>query len=360
MRMINRTVFIIVILTIFLSISCMRNSVDSNDYPVLTSYDWPSSTPSSQGFDETILTNACDLAEGFSFFNAYLIVRNGCLIVEWYHPSYDKDDYHPIFSVTKSLVSALVGIAISENYIDSVNQTLLTYFPEYTDAGLDPRMSDVTIRHLLTMTSGVDGSDYPYYLGTDWIGDTIIQPLAFDPGEDYLYTDYGAHLLSGIITRATGMSTLEFARQYLMGPLGIEIVLWNQDPAGYYLGGSNMMMTPRDLARFGYLFLNNGLADGIRIVSESWVEESLEYHLRPFDDWASTDDIGYGYLWWLGIIGGYRFFSAMGYGGQLVFVIPDLDMVLVTICWSRTTDPQTHIPIILDWIDQYILPAIDE
>lgn len=314
-------------------------------------FDWPISEPEAQGLDSSIFEKAFQEAEKLSYIFSLLVVKNGYLIAERYFHFQDEYDANHVYSVSKSFTSALVGIAFRENYLHSLEQKMLDFFPEYVTPDLDPRKNEITIKHLLTMRAGFafDESEEDwnqYWSSPNWIRYAIELPLRYDPGEVFHYSTPQTNLLSGIITKTSGMSTREFAEKYLFTPLNISIRSWHQDPQGYYTGGHEMYFTPRDMARFGYLYLNNGLIDGIQIVPEEWVKDSIEYDSRFESDWGPLTERGYGYKWWLGQIHDYDFFHASGMGGQYIVCIPELNMVIVTTMdWSGWSDPGAFMPI---------------
>jgi len=187
----------------------------------------------------------------------------------------------------------------------------------------------------MTMTAG-----YPYdskdlhwekmYAAKSMIKFAIDLPLGADPGQRWAYSTSSTHILSGIITKATGMSTYEFATKYLCEPLNIVIRYWERDQEGYYHGGWNMYFTSRDMARFGLLYLNNGEMDGVQIIPRHWINKSLQAHSPTNFDWGPIKKSQYGFLWWLGKILDYDVFYANGHAGQMILIIPEIDMVIVT------------------------------
>ena len=307
---------------------CSEQLIDVTD-DVTGVYEWESSPPGEQGFEESILENACRKAENFSYLTAFLIIRNGYIIKENYYYSYTSNDSQYVYSVTKSYLSALIGIAIENGFIESVEQKMLDFFPEYNTSDLETRKQNVTIKHLLTMQSGVDGSYYQFVVSDDWMRTAIRLSLLFDPGEGFEYTDFGPHLLSGIITKSTGMSALEFANRYLMAPMKIRIPRWNTDPDGYNKGGLGLYLYPRDMALFGYLYLNNGMFEGQELIPGEWIAESLDQY-NHIGDWEHMKELGYGYLWYSGKMGRYRVYAAIGRGGNYIFIYPEIQMVVVT------------------------------
>ena len=344
---------------IFIRCPC-DNPNESEPY---TSYDWQVSTSEAQGFNTDSIQDVIEEASNSTFIVSLLIVRNGYLIVEEYAEGFGKDDEYSIRSATKSFTSALVGIAIHAGLIDSVNQRMIDFFPQYNSPSLDPRKRQITIKHLLTMMAGFDTDenvDPQFSSSTNWIRDIIQLPLINDPGTTYSYSSMGTHLLSAIIAETSGMSTAEFADEYLCDPLEIAIILWDTDPQGYNFGGGSMYVTPRDMARFGYLYLNNGNIDGSQIVPAEWVQESIQDHVGREGEWGALKEMGYGYLWWLGKLNEYTVHAAIGYAGQIILVIPDLNMVIVTTCIFPFNDEmaENQSESIFELVANHIMPAI--
>jgi len=339
-------------------LACGKNPSDSSTD---NSYNWQTATPESQGLNSNILSIASGAALNTNYVRSLLVVRNGYLIFEKYYNGFDKNDAHHVHSVSKSFMSAIVGVAYKENYLQNLDQKILDFFPEYITEDLDPRKHDITIKHLLTMTPGFSWEESSsawtgYSYSRNWIEYAINLTLIHNPGEKWLYCTPGTNLLSGIVTKATGMTTKEFAEEYLFEPLGISINHWHQDPQGYYTGGHEMYFTSRDMARFGYLYLNNGLVEGQQIIPAEWVEESLRnYAGDEFDP-----GFGYGYSWWLGRMRNYSIYSASGLGGQFIFVIPELNMIVVTTAsGSIHGDTSEQSPFIwITIVENYILSSI--
>jgi CubicO group peptidase (beta-lactamase class C family) len=242
-------------------------------------------------------------------------------------------------SVSKSFLSALTGIALAQGRLDSLGQSVLDFFPEYDGPALDPRIRDVTIRHLLTMRMGIrDESEDDYgaywelYRSENWIRKTLESPLVFDPGARMAYNTFETHLLSALLTKATGSSTLDFATEFLCRPLGIDVDSWERDPQGYYFGGNAMNLTPRETARLGLLYLHRGRFEGRPIVPETWVELTLtpSTNSRHPNEWGGLKNYNYAWLCWLGQINGRDLFMGYGYGGQFLAVFQGLDLIVVS------------------------------
>ena len=324
------------------------------------------STPEEQNINQQMLNNAFVQVRSLPFVDGLLIVRNGYIVAEEYYNGYSAGKPHNIKSVSKSFLSVITGIALQQGYIDSLGEKVLDYFPEYIYPGMDPRKYDITIRHLLSMQMGIESESannyelyQQIYSSANWIKSTIELPLLSNPGDRMRYNTFQTHLLSAIITKATGQSTREYAVENLFTFMGIDIDDWEQDPQGYYFGGNSMYFTMREMAMLGMLYLNSGKINGVQIVPQSWIELSVT-KTRPVDqpEWGALKEYNYGYLWWLGKINGYKLYMALGYGGQFVLVFSDFNLVVVATAFEEgpASDDQ-ELPI-LQIVSDYILPAV--
>lgn len=288
-----------------------------------------------------------------------LVFRNGRLVFERYFQGCQATDSNNIKSVSKSVLSILTGIAIQEGLLRGTDQKLYEFYSEYFRAGDDPRKWDITIAHLMTMTAGflqVETGD----LHTQWDNSPnpnqfLIQlPLDSTPGEKFNYSTGLSHLLSGILTKATGAGTLDFANSRLFGPLGVTCTRWDRDPTGLYIGGSEVWLTARDLAKIGLLVLRNGRWEDRAIVSEEWLRTSTRLRVR------TQSVLGdYAYFWWKSTIDGYPTTIGMGYGGQYMFLVPDLDLIMVTSARTNLSPmPDSVYLQPFDIMQSFVLPAV--
>lgn len=352
---------LLIALPFLLVLSCEKNPVGIHP---IHKEDWTASTPEVQGLDSKILALAYNEAENLSFVDALLVSKNCVLVSEKYYNGYDRLLGHNVKSISKSFLSAVAGIALRENFLQNPEQKMLDFFPEYNSPGLDPRKRDITVWHLLTQKAGYQHERFNYsqiFGSSNWIKACIEFPLTYDPGTVFSYNTAQTHLISGIITKSSGMTTRQFAEIYLLEPLNISVKDWSRDPQGIYFGGNNMYFTPRDLIRFGQLYINNGKMDGKQIVPSEWVEGSWkDYSAQQNVNWGPLCNIGYGYLWWLGKMDKYQMYLAIGYGGQFIIDIPSINMIIVTTADSHidwdTSDQQ--VAQIIGLVSRNIIPAI--
>jgi len=280
---------------------------------------WRTSTPEEQGIDSEQLAEMMDYIQEQKSFDIHslLIIRYGYIVTDAYYYPFAKGYLHGLASATKSLTSSLIGIAIDKGYIESVEQPTLDFFPERTVANLDSNKEAMTLEDLLTMRSGFEcnNADVTSRIlkSPDWVQFALDLPMATEPGRGWVYCNANVHLLSAIIQETSGMSALAFAREHLFGPLGVSDAIWLSDPQGINIGSAYMRLTPHDMAKYGYLFLNKGQWDGQQVVPADWAE-------------TATSGGSYGYLWWLKSSGSYL---ACGSGGQGIWILPDQDMVVV-------------------------------
>jgi CubicO group peptidase (beta-lactamase class C family) len=257
-----------------------------------------------------------------------LIQQNGKLLSERYYNGMSEGRSTNIKSASKSIISLLAGIAVDKGFIKSVDKPIRPYFSEYFEANPDSVKENITIKDLLTMRTGLETTSFHNYgrcvVSDNWIKFALDQPMEDRPGGDMMYSTGTSHLLSAIVTKATGMSTKAFAQQYLFDPMNISPGGWDRDPQGFYMGGNNMALRPQDMLKIGQMVLNNGTYQGKRIVSEQWLQDSFRTYTR-----SNFNPYDYGYMWWNKPVGDYKVYFAWGFGGQYLFMIPELDAVVV-------------------------------
>lgn len=326
----------------FALMSCGTTSENNSDIidfdPVDIHDGWDISTAAEQGLDTARLYEMYQEASQISHLYSLIIVKNGFLVAEAYFNGKGVYDANSIASVTKSVVSALAGIALEQNILSGVNQKMLDFFPEINWAAQDSRKSLITLQQILQMRSGYPWEEFEGYLdmllhNNAWIPYLAEFPLTSDPGTQFGYSNFTVHMMGIILARASEQSLLQFGNTHLFNPLGVSVPYWPTDAYGYYYGSGDIYFTPRHMARFGLLYLNRGLYRGNRIIPEQWIEDSFEsYSTTTYetDILESIRGLEYGYLWWSGTSGSRRFNFAWGHGGQLVCILDDLNMVIVT------------------------------
>jgi len=290
---------------------------------------WRISTMGEQGIDPALVAKGLARLAESPTRQSLILMRNGHIVVEQYYNGSHAADSNNIASVSKSILSALVGIALERGFFMTVDDRVADYLPDYFADLDDPRLLDLRLRHLLTMTHGLawkeNESERFLNRSRDWVADILSLPMSNEPGALFHYSTGASHVMSAVLTEATGMSVCEFAHRYLFEPLGIEAEFWGVDPKGYFTGGHSVSMTARELARFGQLFLQEGRWQGEQALPGWWVVASTSPQIDIGNDYA-----GYGYYWWLNRIAGYDMFSALGAAGQILHVIPELELLLVT------------------------------
>ena len=296
--------------------------------------DWTAATPESQGMDATRVADAIVHAGTVANLRSLLVVRHGRLVVERYFGGFFADSLAHGRSVTKSVVSTLVGIAIARGEIAGVSSTLGAMLPA-TVATLDAAEMGITVRNLLTMSSGFEWTESGAIGYNRWIvsGDHVQylldKPLAFAPGSRFTYNSAGSHLVSVLLTEAVGIGTAEYADLHLFTPLGIPRARWETLSAGYANGGAGLELRPRDMAKIGQLFLQRGASGTGQVVPGAWVEEATTTRFRLSSLGFPVRDLGYGYFWWTENAPPDRAYFAWGYGGQFIYVVPSKDLVVV-------------------------------
>lgn len=311
---------------------------------------WRTCTPEEVGMNSEKLNKVYKYAANPNI-NTYglVIVKNGYIVGEAYFQGFSSTSRFRSYSIAKSFLSSLFGIAIDQKLIESVDEKASKYLTEWTNPEHKEEKRRMTIRHLLTMSSGLEWNEEDYYGDTsrndvflmdkapDYLEYALARPASLEPGTRWYYSSGDSMLLSGILERAVNKTAFQFAREHLFKPMGVERITWDCDPAGHTIGGWGIRTAIRDYAKFGYLYLKKGEWDGRQVVPRQWVEAST----GP----AGNGITWYGYQWWLGsAMSGFQdsiippgLFFAFGIYAQQMFVIPEKDIVIV-----RTGNDANH------------------
>ena len=345
---------------------------------------WPTSAPSAVGLDAKALANFdVDLASGkYGYVDSMLVIRHGMLVYDrtyrhdydriygeytkkpgplnahdpggpydyfnpWWHPFYRRAEIHTMQSVSKTITSIVIGIAVTQGHFPDLDTPILKFFDAGKVANLDERKRRITVRHLLTMTSGLDWNEgLPYdhpentcsimEASSDWIQYVIDRPMANEPGSAFNYNSGGAELLSRVFEAATGRDIEEFANDNLFSPLGIRNYYWKRTPTGLADTEGGLYLEPHELAKVGRLFLQHGTWNAKQIVRADWVRASVAPAIN-----TSSPAVKYGYLWWLYPYGNppnHLAWAAVGFGGQRLILLPEYDLIMVFTAWNILPD----------------------
>lgn len=339
---------------------------------------WATSSPAAEGFDpERLAGFDAEIAAGkYGFVDHMLVIRHGKIVYDrtyshdygkiygreaaergplnahdptgpynyfnpWWHPFYQRSDLHSMQSVTKTVTSVVIGVAVSRNEFPALETPVMKFFDATKVANVDERKRRMTIRHLLTMTAGFEwNEDLPYAdpnntcvlmeASYDWVRFAIDRPMAHEPGTVFQYNSGATQLLSHIFRAATGADIEEYAARHLFAPLGIQRYFWKRSPSGLVDTEGGLYLRTHDAAKITYLFLKNGVWDGKAIVQREWVQTSLAPSI------AVADGVKYGFKWWLYPYGndGKTAWGGSGLGGQRPIVIPEHDVIVVFTGWN--------------------------
>ena len=263
----------------------------------------------------------------------------------------------PVKSVSKTIIAALTGAALDRGEIPSLDATLADVAPQLIPQGADPRVSAITVEHLVTMQAGLErtsGANYGSWISSsNWVANALMRPFLVNPGSRMLYSTGSFHVLGAVLSEVSGESLLTLARSRLGKPLGMDIPAWTRDPQGRYLGGNEMALSLRGMVRFGELYRLGGRWDGVQVLSSDWVKRSLKPSTRsPFSG------LNYGYGWFLGRTGDDAYALARGYGGQIICVVPGLELtVAITSDPTRPARSAGYFGDLLQLIEREIIPT---
>ena len=339
------------------------------DWPIRLSADWATASPEEVGVSAEGLDDAFQVAVGIERLKSLLVVKDGAIIMEEYLHGAESTDLFDVRSVTKSIISTLVGMAIDHGYIPDMDATMgdrLSFIME----NMDEVNQSVTIRDLITMSGGWQYDEWNGPSYQEWLGSgqperwPLDQPRIAAPGAQFTYNSAAVHLLGVLTEQFLDRTLMLYASQELFTPIGIVQKQWEVLPSGYPNGGAGIDLQARDLARFGQLFLQDGMSGDRRILPEGWVAEAT----APAYSWRSTfgplKEMSYGYLWWTDDNGGDPIYLAWGYGGQFVYVKPSSRLVVVTTTdWSGVSqEPGGESAVAraaLNLIHGQVVPAVD-
>lgn len=346
---------------------------------------WPESSPEAEGLDGAALESLSrDFEQGkHAYIDGMLVIRHGRVVFERSYPqAYDQafakapdrrrdpynyydDKWYPYYnglhtmqSVSKSVTSALVGIAIGRGEIAGAELPAAPFFAGYRTNANDARFASLRLRDLLTMTAGIrwDESTVPYTdpanscaameASKDWVQFVLAQPMADPPGTRFVYSSGVTELLAQVLKKATGRHADDYAAEHLFAPLGIESFYWKHTPTGHPDTEGGLYLRPRDLAKLGYLYMKDGVWEGKRLLPEGWVAASTTEHI------AADGGFKYGYQWWVIPTKASRppVFAAIGYGGQYLLVVPSRDLIAVFTGWNIWDKPELDIVYALDGV----------
>ena len=322
--------------------------------------EWRAALPEEQGMDSELLASMFQhINEQEINLHSLLIIRNGYLVTEAYYQPYSQGQLQYLASITKSVIGALIGIAIQDGLIEDVDQTLVSFFEEKTIANLDEQKKTITLKYLLSLTAGLKCNDGPFSgeagmeQSLDWVQFMLDAPVVEQPGTKFNYCGGAVHLLSAILQKTTGMTAREYANLKLFEPLGIAAVpeeRWGSDPQGISMGPYGLYLTPRDLAKLGYLYLQNGKWNDQQILPADYVKAVSTSYSNKYNG------LGYGYLWTIDPDQGS--FSALGLAGQQVYVIPAKNLVIVFTGSLPSYETDMDFLPLKALVDDYILPAV--
>jgi CubicO group peptidase (beta-lactamase class C family) len=348
----------------YISTATITDNANIKDIPWPTE-NWTASTLLDQGMDPSDISALKSYINRFNKeIHSFLIIKNGYLVEEEYFGvDARKLVPHWVYSVTKSITATLVGIAIDKGYLSDINQKALDFFPNKTFQNTDDDKQNITIEHLLTMTSGLQweewwvnydnpANDFRKIRDTsvDWIQYILDKPMVAKPGTHFNYNGGNCHLLSAIIQSVYGDTMEAFANEFLFTPLNITDYYWGKDPQGITQGETYLSLTSRDMAKFGFLYLQNGTWEEEQLVSKEWIQLAIEGLVST----THSTQYSYGYLWWISKTT-VKHFQAHGWHGQNIYVIPEKDLIVVF-----TSDEPTFLLAFGNYlIEKFVIPAIN-
>ncbi|WP_245602328.1 serine hydrolase domain-containing protein [Fodinicurvata fenggangensis] len=313
----------------------------------------------SAGAESVSLDRAVGAARDYERLHGLIVAQEGRVLVEEVFRGPALDQPVNVKSVAKTVIAALVGVAIHEGVLKGADQPVVPLLGDLVPENADPQLQEVTVGNLLSMQAGLErtsGQNYGAWVTSpNWVRHALSRPFVAEPGGEMRYSTGNSHLLSVLLTRASGRSTLELARDWLGAPLGIEIPAWQQDPQGYYFGGNNMALSPRALLPLGELYRLDGTIGGARVFAGDWPE--ISWRPRGRSRWTGDR---YGYGWFIRSMAGRQVYYGWGYGGQMIYVCPELAATLVmTSDTSRASGASGYVQRLHDLVERAFLPALE-
>ena len=317
-----------IFLSLLFSHTLLADSPSRSDY--WPTHGWKTTTPEEQGMESGKLVDMLKIIRDSDLnVDSVTIVRNGYIVLDSCFYPFPENTKHNLYSSSKSVMSILIGIAIEKKLIKDVKQPVLSFFPHRTISNMDENKKKMTLQNLLTMTTGLACEDswlhgrtglYEMMRSSDWAQHVLDLQMIEPPGNVFEYCSGATYLLSVILQQASGKKSLDFARQYLFSPLGITDAYWDTNSQGIDWGFANLRLTPQDMAKIGWLFLNQGKWDNNQVVPAAWVRDSIQRHIK-----AETVAEFYGYQWWVEK----DYYLAAGSWGQYLFIAPEQNIVAV-------------------------------
>ena len=349
---------IVVALALSLNSACeARDTGDGSSVALSALHSSRVNTPSSSTRIEAKMLE--ERVAQISRISSFILYQDEAVILDYFANGAARDRPINIKSASKSLLNALVGIALERGDIKTLDAPIANYLPQYFERiPKGDARREITIRHLLMLSSGQPSTSIYNYgawvTSKDWIAYALNQASLAEPGSRFIYSTGDTHLLAAALTKATGMPLRTYAQRHLFDPLGVEIGAWDRDPQGFYFGGNNIALSPDALLKFGKLYLDGGVVDGKQVLSPEWIAASWTPRFIRSSFNGRHD---YGFLWWRADFGGHSTWFAWGYGGQFLFVIPSLQAVVVL-----TGDPDARSrggnETVYDLMDETIVPYL--
>jgi CubicO group peptidase (beta-lactamase class C family) len=314
--------------------------------------------PRPSTLDPALLDAAFTRAAELPKLRSFIIAVDGRIVGERYYHGATRARTANVKSVSKSIISALVGIAVAEGKLEGTHQSIGKFFARELRDSAQAAKRDITLVDLLSMRAGLGSTSFDGYgrwvTSSNWVRAALERPIVADRGGPMIYSTGNTHLLSAILTKATGMSTWAYARRKLGIPLGIAIPSWPRDPQGIYFGGNDMRLTPRAMVAIGELYRNRGRVGRRQVVPAWWVDSSLV--VRAYSPFNGH---GYGWGWWTRDAAEYRVHFAWGYGGQFIFIVPALRATVVMTSDADSRREWGHVDALHELLDAYVIPALE-